>query len=271
MAGESGWQLAGSAAQNYERFVRIWMEPWSRSLVAMACLGRGQRVLDVACGTGLVARIAADIVGSRGVVVGLDINQDMLETARTCLAAEWGARIEWRQGDATNIALRDGSFDVVLCQQGLQYFPDRLAALREMRRVLVDGGRAFVSVWRPIGRNPFFDALAGALERHIDGAAAQTLRNAFGLGDRDELRGMGLAAGFGECRVRMQGMVMRHPSLEEWIPQYLSATPFAPAFASLADGQRKAFATDLADSLVQFVDDDGVAAPMEAHVLVARR
>jgi ubiquinone/menaquinone biosynthesis C-methylase UbiE len=126
----------------------------------------GERVLDVACGTGSVARHAAPLVGADGKVIGLDLNPGMLAVARA-LPAPPGATIEWLEGNATSLALPDDAFELVLCQQGLQFFPDRGAALREMRRVLAEGGRVAISVWQALPRHPVYEALFEATAPHL--------------------------------------------------------------------------------------------------------
>ncbi len=129
--------------------------PWAQDLVEVAPPRPGERVLDIACGTGIVARTAAGRVGSGGTVVGLDVSAPMLDVARGIAAGE-GLSIEWREGSAMKLPFPDSAFEVVLCQQGLQFFPDRAAALREMHRVLGPGGRLALSVWRPIEGSPGF-------------------------------------------------------------------------------------------------------------------
>ena len=129
---------------------------WAPDLVDLGAVGPGQRVLDVACGTGVVTRLAAERVGSSGRAVGLDVNADMLAAAR---AASPGSRIEWHEGSALALPFPDASFDVLFCQQGLQFFPDRAAGLREMRRVLVPGGRLALSCWRSVDHQPGMRAL----------------------------------------------------------------------------------------------------------------
>ena len=125
----------------YERvMVPAVFGPWAKILLDTVALPAGTRVLDVACGTGIVTRLAASQVGSTGRVVGLDINGGMLAVARA-QPQPAGAQIEWQQGDATRLPFPDAEFGNVLCQQGLQYMPDRPAALREMKRVLASGGR----------------------------------------------------------------------------------------------------------------------------------
>jgi ubiquinone/menaquinone biosynthesis C-methylase UbiE len=110
-------------------------------------------VLDVGCGTGVVARLAAHHVGPTGKVVGLDLKAGMLAVARS-LPSLPGVSIEWQEGNALALPFSAETFDAVLCQQGLQYLPDRPAALGEMHRVLVPGGRLALSLWRPIHGQP---------------------------------------------------------------------------------------------------------------------
>ena len=155
----TGWQLEGTAAEAYERYlVPAFFGPFADRLVELAAPRPADRALDVACGTGIVARrIAARVARA----VGLDSNPGMLEVARTVEPS-----IEWRAAEAGAMPLPDASFDLVLCQQGLQFFPDRAAALREMRRVLAPGGRLAVSAWRAAEHNPGWLRLAEALDRH---------------------------------------------------------------------------------------------------------
>ena len=141
--------------------------PWVESLLDDVELGPGNRVLDVACGTGIVARIARERLGAGGTVVGLDLNSQMLAVARRVAPA-----IDWREGDAGALPLRDEEqFDVVLCQQGFQFFPDPAAAARQMRRALAKGGRLGVSTWRSDEEFPLLRQLRGIAERHVGSIA----------------------------------------------------------------------------------------------------
>src|SRR6266581_4376739 len=142
------------------------MEPWVHCLVDVAALQPAEHVLDVACGTGFVARLAADRVGAKGRVVGIDLNASMIEAARAASGQGAATTIEWRTGDAAALPFEDSIFDVVLCQQGVQFFPDRVRALREMRRVLRPEGRLAFTVWRAIGDTPYLAALTDVLSRH---------------------------------------------------------------------------------------------------------
>jgi ubiquinone/menaquinone biosynthesis C-methylase UbiE len=269
MTQASGWQLSGTASQAYERYiVQAFMQSWSLGLLDVASLAEGARVLDVACGTGVVARQAASRVGKQGHVVGVDLNAGMLAMART-LPQSSGASIEWKEGSATALPFPEAGFDVVLCQQGLQFFPDKRAALRDMHRVLVPTGHLVLSVWRRISHCPWQRAVADALERHVSTDAAMGIRSPFALGDREELRALVTAAGFRTIRIRIDSQMIRYPSLEEFVPGYLSATPVAGVVATLDEPTRAAILREVETSLQDYLDDDGLAAPIEAHVVVA--
>jgi ubiquinone/menaquinone biosynthesis C-methylase UbiE len=161
MSERSGWQLAGaSVAEANERYLMFTFGyAWAQALVQLAAPQEGDRLLDVACGTGPIARQAAPFVGPTGRVVGLDLNAGMLEIARSMPMPE-SISLEWRQGDATALPFQNASFDVVCCSQGLQFFPDRAAALGEMFRVLAPVGRLALAVWRGIEHQPFYSGFA---------------------------------------------------------------------------------------------------------------
>src|SRR4030095_12890191 len=154
----------------------------------------GARLLDVACGAGVVARLVATRVGQEGRVVGVDLNTGMLATARMLPQSPTGVSVEWLEGNVTALPFPEAAFDAVLCQQGLQFFPDKPAALRDMRRVLVPTGHLVLSVWRGIAHCPWQRAVADALERCVGTDAATAIRGAFALGDREELRSLITAA-----------------------------------------------------------------------------
>src|SRR5262249_55891612 len=171
MGEQSGWQVAGTAPEMLERYICPAVATAYEEFVALAALHGGERVLDVACGTGGVTRRVAEAVGAAGKVVGLDVNEAMLSMARTVPQRHDGPPIEWHHGDAAALPLPAAAFDVVLCQFGLEFFADRAAGLREMARVLVPGGRLVLRVWRALERQPFYVALIEALERHVRAGA----------------------------------------------------------------------------------------------------
>jgi ubiquinone/menaquinone biosynthesis C-methylase UbiE len=261
------WQFVGSVPENYERYlVPSIFGPWASDLVEVAGPQQGERVVDIACGTGIVARTAAQRVGSDGRVVGLDLSVPMLEAARAASAAQ-GALIEWREGSAVKLPLADAAFDVVFCQQGLQFFPDRPTALREMHRVLKPGGRLALSVWRRIEHSPGFAVLAEALTHHINPEAGALMTSGpFGLSNPNQLRA--LVAGI---TIRPAEKVLRYPSPDAFVLRYVAGSALAGPVAGADDRARAALLADVNARLQRYVDDDGLAFPIESNVVVARR
>ncbi len=252
----------GTQAQAYEEYlVPAIFGPFARHLVAAATIDPDDHVLDLACGTGIVARLASALV-STGLVVGVDLNAQMLEVARSL------APLEWVQASADSIALPKGSFDLVLCQQGLQFFPDRVAALREARRLLDPRGRLVVSVWRDIG--PGFQALADALGRYVGPEAGAALsRGPASLRDAAELSRLVEAAGFTDLALTVAIDDARFPGAEQFVLRYLAATPLGSTLASATEEVRVAVMSHVADGLKQFTTDE-LRFPMESNVLTAR-
>ncbi|CAM5208445.1 methyltransferase domain-containing protein [Oligella ureolytica] len=148
-------QQNDNPAEVYERYLsRPIADPWTRVLIELANPQSGERVLDLACGTGSVARQVAPMVGSSGQILAVDINPASQVGRAQPLPQRSGAVITWQEGDATKLNLPDKDLDLVLCQQGFQFFPNRLASAREVRRVLREEGRAIISVWQALGKAP---------------------------------------------------------------------------------------------------------------------
>jgi ubiquinone/menaquinone biosynthesis C-methylase UbiE len=151
-----------------------------------------------------VARIAAARVGPTGTVVGVDLNPGMLSVARlvALMESQPGAPLQWQETSADKLPFPDESFDIVYCQLGLQFFADRAAALREMRRVLAGGGRLALMVWRSINESPGFAVLAEALQRHVGQAAASIMRAPFGFSNSEELASLACRSSGGKYHAR---------------------------------------------------------------------
>src|SRR2546428_5737604 len=220
------WQVSGTAPEIYEKhLVPALFGPWAHTLLKLASPMPGRRVLDLACGTGTVARHAADLVGPTGRVVGLDISAGMLAVARSIPSPT--GRIEWKEADALSIPFPDGSFDIVTCQLGLQFFPDRAKAVREMKRVLVPNGRLAILVWRPIRYSPGFGALEQALEHHAGSKAAEWMRSPFSLGNAQELRNLLQNAGFLNTTIKIGIGTVRFQSVDQFVSLYTKGTPLS--------------------------------------------
>jgi ubiquinone/menaquinone biosynthesis C-methylase UbiE len=259
------WQVAGNVAETYEReLVPTVFGPWAPRVLDLAGLQPGLRVLDVACGTGVVARVAAEAVGVDGRVTALDLNPGMLAVAAD-LPEPGGAAIEWVEASAQALPFAEGSFDVVCCQLGLQFFPDREGALREMARVLVAGGRVVVMVWRTIDRSPGFAVLAEALGRTVGPDAEALMRAPFALGDADELAGLLRAAGFLDVAIRAETGEVRFATVETFVESYVSGSPLA-AIVSAAPAEAR---TELVREVERALGPGPVRFPMEAHLASA--
>jgi ubiquinone/menaquinone biosynthesis C-methylase UbiE len=262
------WHLTAEAAELYERYVvRYILGPWAPSLVDSARVTMGERVLDVACGTGVVARMAAQRVGPTGRIVAIDLNPGMIAVAQS-LPGPVGAPIEWLARSALDLRLEDASFDVVLCQQGLQFFPDKAQALREMRRVLGPGGRLALSVWNNIGL--YNSAVGEALVRFVGDEAAARFCASRQAPTREELERLAKEAGFSEVAVRIDRIDLHLPSLDQFTLQHLAATPIAPVVAAAAPETRAKVGASVAKQLQRYADGNGVTYPEETHVLTAQ-
>ena len=267
------WQLDGSAPELYQRhLVPAVTALWAVDLVGRIGLRPGERVLDVACGTGVVARSAAEQVGASGRVAAIDVNMGMLSVARE-LPPPTGASIEWQEASALELPYDDGSFDVVLCQLGLQFFPDRSGALRQMRRVLVSGGRLGLSVYSAIEHTPAALALSDALDRHLGLDASRPKRSEHSLADAAELHRLVADAGLREIRIRTVAKTLRFPSAADWVRIQLSASPLAAALNGLAPACAEHLVNtviaDVTTALAPYSDEDGISFPQEANVLLA--
>jgi ubiquinone/menaquinone biosynthesis C-methylase UbiE len=264
------WQLDEGSAEAYERYlVPLLFAPGAEYLIELATLGPGERVLDVACGTGIVARRAVLRVGSGGKVVGLDLNEGMLGMASKA-SSDVRPVIEWRQGDATSMPLPDGAFDVVLCQQGLQFFPDQPAALSEMHRVLTPNGRLALSVLRSVEHNPGYHLLADALEQHVGPEVGAMMRSPFPSLSGDELRDLITGAGFQDVRIFLGIGPVRYPTVEEFLRWEGASSPLAGPIGALKDDVRTALVHSLGEALRIYTDDAGIVFPTETYLAVAR-
>jgi len=264
----------GGQAEVYEAyFVPAMFARWAGALIELAGLREGDRVLDIACGTGIVARTAAPRVGQAGSVVGVDMNEAMLAVATEAVVPR-GAAIQWLQGDALALPITSGSADVTLCQHALTFFPDRGAAVREMHRVLAPGGRALTMVLQRLDLHPVFEALMESVARHLD-VPLPGVAIPFALPDAGALGSLHTEAGFAEVEVRPISATMRFPGPETFVPMaVMSSAAAVPAFAELDDPHKAALmgaiARDCAAVVAAHAVDGEVVFDMHAHVAIAR-
>lgn len=268
---QESWGLSGSGPDSYERYqVPSVFEPLARMFLLHVPLRRGQHVLDVACGTGIIVRQAAPILGSTGHLVGVDLNTNMLDVAREHGPTD-GAPVEWRQGDAASLPCSNAEFDVVICQQGLQFFPDKSGALREMHRVLRPGGLVAICVWRTIEHSPCHLAIAGALSRHVSEEVSQRFGSPFSFGDRTALNALMTEAGFSDVEIRVEVVTRRLLPPEESIPGLLASTPVGPEIAAVDERTRDAIVHDVATALSEYGDRDGLTVPQPTYIALGAK
>jgi ubiquinone/menaquinone biosynthesis C-methylase UbiE len=267
------WQLDGSAPELYQRYlVPAVTAVWAADLVDRAALREGERVLDIACGTGVVARIAAERVGAAGQVAALDLNPGMLAVARS-LPPVNGAAIDWHEGSALALPFADAAFDAVFCQLGLQFFPDRPKALQEMRRTLVSGGRLALNVFGPIEHNPATYALATALDRHAGPGASTAKRTEHALADTEQLRRLVADASFHSIEIETVSKLVRFPSPADYVRIQLAATPLASVVAQYDTARRERLVEevvkDVGAALTPYTTVEGLTFPQEVHCALA--
>jgi SAM-dependent methyltransferase len=254
----------GSPPELYERhFVPRIGRPCAAPLVGAARLAKGERVIDIACGTGIVARLAAERVGPHGTVAGIDPQPGMLDVAR----ASTDTPVDWREATAEGLPFGDDAFDAAICSLGLQFFPDKVGALREMRRVVVDGGRIAVGVPGPTP--PMMCELHDALAVHLGVEAAAFVQAVFVLDDPTRLAALCEAAGSDGVDVTSQRLTLALDPPVDFLWQYLLGTPLAVAVADLDARGRQALEDDVVERWRPFETTGGTEMTIGLHIALA--
>lgn len=243
--------------------------PWARVLLDTLLVAPGEHVLDVACGTGVVTRMAAERVGPTGRAVGLDLSAPMLDVARRKPAPN-GAPIEYLEGPAAPLPVPDHSFDVITCQHGLQFFPDRAAAALEMRRALKPGGRLGVAVWGPIAECRHFMTMHGALRANVPQEVADMILAPFSWPSPADLKQLLTEAGFHEVEVEEWELPVTFEEGAAQAAATVDALPLAPALAELPEATREALRKDLESRYALFAREIGVHSMMSSNLATAR-
>jgi SAM-dependent methyltransferase len=262
----------GSVAGAYDDIYlpRIFI-PWAALLLERAALRPGEAVLDIATGPGTVARLAAEHVGPQGRVVGADLSEAMIAIAKTKSPLAGAATIEYLVSPAAPLPLGDGGFDVVTCQQGLQFFPDRAAAIREMHRTLEPGGRVVAAVWREIALQPYFAAMEAALRECLPADQAEPYGAPFRWP-----RAVELEATFRQGRFTNVSVAeVSHPlTFEGGIAQAVSAlaaSPIATTIANLDSETRARLRSAAERRLSPLVAEGQVRTHMVSNLVTARK
>lgn len=265
----AAWQLDQNSAAAYEEYlVGRFFRRWAQRLVAHSKAAPGERVLDAGCGTGIVARTAATHVAPGGDVVGLDLNEGMITEAQH---QDTDGRVTWKTGNLEDLPFDDGSFDLVLIQQVLQFTPDRDKALAETHRVLASGGRLGLALLRDLEFNRSYAALAGALDRHAGREAGDMMRSPFAGPDAGGIRRELDKAGYRDITIRHDILDVRFPNPAEYLREEAASSPLAGPLSQLDKGKLEALIADLDETLAPFIDDAGVVFPMETYFVEAHR
>ena len=230
---------------------------------------RGARVLDVACGTGIFARLASRVAGPAGRVVALEAPGPALEVARR---VDITGTVEWQSWDGGRLPFPDASFDVVACQHALHRFADPVPVLEEMRRVLVPGGRLGVTTWGPIEENPAFAAqLDAAITSGLDGSGVvDTLLQSCALHRVDQLLALARDAGLHDVSCRTVRMLATLPPVADWVRVYPTLPPLAGAWLDCDQQARIQFLARASDLLRPFEHDGVLRVQASSRLLVAR-
>jgi SAM-dependent methyltransferase len=225
------WQLARDSALHYEQvLVPAYVGKAADLLIERARLQPDESVLDVGCGTGVAARAARAVVGPGSVVLGIDVNRYMLDVARTLCHD-----VEFREGDARQLPVRDHAFDVVVCAHTLQFLADRQRVCAQFARVVRPGGRVVISAWESLDRNPYYTALADALLAVMGPEVAFAITSACTLGGERALRDLLVGAGLAGVTVDDVEFDVHLGDLATFIPRHIGATPMALAFRGAGD------------------------------------
>lgn len=259
------FQLTREQAQAYDDlFVPALFAQWAPQLVDCARIRHGQSVLDVACGSGVVARVARDVVGPGSRVAGVDLNPAMLEVARDARPD-----LEWVQGDAEALPFAEHEFDVALCQSALFFFADPGRAVTEMARVVVPGGVVALQTYAPLGEQPAYGPFVEMIAGHVGPEARVLLGTYWSQGDIEGLLGHTSAAGLSLLESRSSLGVAVFPSASAVAATEIQATPLAEqiapeTFALIVEGTE--------ELLGRYADESGVVrVPIRATLVATRK
>ena len=264
------WQMDSDSSEIYERYiVPTWMTDLTSDLIDAGGVCPKKRVLDVACGTGIVARKAAGIVGPYGRIAAVDLNEGMLRVASRCAEQEGANGIEWYQSDVTSMPFESGVFDTVLCQQGLQFFPDKEAALWEMKRVLAPQGMLALNVWGRPENSPHVVVICDVFREFLGEDSTMIFQVACSLSNPQILLSLVEDAGFSNIQIQSGIKIARHPSLAELLPAYFSVFPVAKLIAAMPEEERTRMFLSIETNLAVWKENEGIAVPTENYILTA--
>jgi ubiquinone/menaquinone biosynthesis C-methylase UbiE len=259
---------ADNPARIYEEHqVRALFEPWARILIDIARPAPGECVLDAACGTGILARLAAaSRIGPTGRIIGVDFDPGMIAVARELLPEG-----EWQEGDLQQLPFADGAFDLVMCQQGLQFLPDRAAGLRQMHRVLRPGGRVALSIWTTLANSPAQARLFGALGKLL--GTDMSAPPPWSLSNGEDVAKLMSSAGFVDVESKLVMLTATYPSARRFVQIHLDGASklTRQVLNQLPSDRRAAFIDDVVGSLSEYETSAGLRVSNESRIVVGHK
>jgi len=268
--GSTNAQFAGSIPTLYDRHLGpVIFEPYAEELTRRVVVGPGGRVLEVACGTGIVTRRLRERLGENATLTATDLNVGMIECAKRKPGMPAG--IEWRQADATALPFEDGLFDAVICQFGIMFVPDKAAAMREARRVLKPGGSFVFNVWGTLAQNPFARIVHETVADFFPTDPPDFYLVPFGFNDREIIRRMLEEAGFEAIEFEDVPLEGRAASAEEFAIGLVEGNPIAIAISERGVAETAEIVEAVAEAVAKELEDRPVKVRLHAIVVAAKR
>ena len=263
--------FVGDIPGNYDRYLRtVFFQGFAEDLAQRLALKPGMRVLETACGTGIVTRQLLDRMRGHGTLVATDLNEAMVDHARRQVSAEPGT-VEWQPADATKLPFPDASFDAVVCQFGLMFFPNKGAGIREAFRVLKPGGRYLFNVWDTIARNAFARITHETVASFFPADPPSFYTVPFSLHDPEPTRSLLEAAGFGQIAWTHLETTGTSPSAAEASIGLIEGNPIRGAIMERRPEALGEIKQAVAARITAELGDSPVRAPLRALVFTARR
>jgi ubiquinone/menaquinone biosynthesis C-methylase UbiE len=261
----------GTIPENYDRYLGpIFFHQYADDLVARVPVTPGMRVLEVACGTGIVTQRLLERLGERGSLVATDLNEAMIAHGRARLDAQPGV-VDWRPADATKLPFPDRSFDAVVCQFGLMFFPDKAAGVREAWRVLKPGGAYLFNVWDAIAHNPIARITHETVASFFTTDPPSFYAVPFGFHDLQTILALLTQAGFGQIEWAHVDKTGTSPSAADAAKGLIEGNPILAAIMERRPEALSAIKSAVASAVAAQLGDHPVQCPLRALVLSARR
>ncbi|MGI9622224.1 MAG: class I SAM-dependent methyltransferase [Acidimicrobiales bacterium] len=262
--------VRNSSATAYdERLVPWYFQHWANRMVELADLEPSGQIVDLACGSGMITRALLPSLGPAGTIAGIDLNPGMLAHAQSTID---DARVSWHEADASSLPLDDASVDVLCCHQGLQFFPDRGAAIDEVHRILRPGGRIVVAVWGHLDGNPEVVAMSHAIGEFLGDDLGRAMTGPCGFPVPEELQQLLGDHGFVDTRVESVSEIARHPDVRDAMDGQFDALPISGSIEALGPARRTELLDRICEVLEPYVDEnDALAIPATNNFAVGTK